>query len=258
MVCMVWLFQMPALGYGMHGVAVSDAFAGSHPDMTFEVDWALKNNYLSVYLAFGGLGCSRCLCQAWLFQMPLPGLVVPDAFGGLCCFRCLCWAVLFQLPLLGFVVLDVFGGLGFRCLCCSRCLCWALLFQMPLPGLVSDAFVVPDAFAGLCCFRCLWWAWLFQMPLVGFVVSDAFAGLGCFRCLWWAWLFQMPLPGYGMGRVGQLRSPMTVEAAVAAVKSHLGLPHVRLARAAGRCFLSSQPLIPQTSDLTQTALRPQT
>ena len=45
----------------------------------------------------------------------------------------------------------------------------------------------------------------------------------------------MPLPGYGMGRVGLLGCPMTVEAAVAAIKSHLNLQHVRLAQAAGVC-----------------------
>ena len=47
------------------------------------------------------------------------------------------------------------------------------------------------------------------------------------------WVFQIPLLGYGMGRVGQLHCPVTIDAAVAAIKSHLNLPHVRLAKAAG-------------------------
>ncbi|XP_070204333.1 NIF3-like protein 1 [Littorina saxatilis] len=43
---------------------------------------------------------------------------------------------------------------------------------------------------------------------------------------------KLPLLGYGMGRVGQLRSPITMETAVAAIKKHLNLPHVRLAQSA--------------------------
>ncbi|KAK7087585.1 hypothetical protein V1264_021617 [Littorina saxatilis] len=44
---------------------------------------------------------------------------------------------------------------------------------------------------------------------------------------------KLPLLGYGMGRVGQLRSLITMETAVAAIKKHLNLPHVRLAQSAG-------------------------
>ena len=71
MACMVWLFQMPLLGYGMYGVVVSDAYTG---------------------LWHAWCGCFRCLCWAmacmvWLFQMPLLGcgmygVVVSDAFAG--------------------------------------------------------------------------------------------------------------------------------------------------------------------------------
>lgn len=52
-------------------------------------------------------------------------------------------------------------------------------------------------------------------------------------------LSKVPTLGYGMGRVGQLRSPVSVDTAVAAVKLHLGLTHVRLAQAAGTAEIRS-------------------
>ncbi|XP_046556815.1 NIF3-like protein 1 [Haliotis rubra] len=44
---------------------------------------------------------------------------------------------------------------------------------------------------------------------------------------------KVPLVGYGMGRVGKLTSPLSLGEAVARVKTHLGLEHVRLATASG-------------------------
>ncbi|XP_067650696.1 NIF3-like protein 1 [Haliotis asinina] len=44
---------------------------------------------------------------------------------------------------------------------------------------------------------------------------------------------KVPLVGHGMGRVGKLTSPLSVGEAVARVKTHLGLEHVRLATAPG-------------------------
>ncbi|XP_052800162.1 NIF3-like protein 1 isoform X2 [Mya arenaria] len=46
-------------------------------------------------------------------------------------------------------------------------------------------------------------------------------------------LAKVPRVGYGMGRRGRLSQSVSVEAAVNLVKSHLGLNHVRLARAPG-------------------------
>ena len=51
---------------------------------------------------------------------------------------------------------------------------------------------------------------------------------------------QVPVAGHGMGRRGQLGCAVTVEEAVAAVKTHLKLPHVRLARASGGCTGTSR------------------
>ncbi|KAL8594512.1 hypothetical protein ACOMHN_024957 [Nucella lapillus] len=47
-------------------------------------------------------------------------------------------------------------------------------------------------------------------------------------------LAKVPIVGYGMGRVGKLQAPITVQAAVAAIKTHLRLTHVRLAQAADK------------------------
>ena len=44
---------------------------------------------------------------------------------------------------------------------------------------------------------------------------------------------QVPLPGYGMGRRAKLKQPISVEEAVAMVKKHLNMSHVRLAKASG-------------------------
>ena len=41
-----------------------------------------------------------------------------------------------------------------------------------------------------------------------------------------------------MGRMGTLRSPISISTAVALVKSHLSLNHLRLAEAAGTVFHS--------------------
>ncbi|XP_041349726.1 NIF3-like protein 1 [Gigantopelta aegis] len=42
-------------------------------------------------------------------------------------------------------------------------------------------------------------------------------------------LGKVPLPGYGMGRIGSLQSPITLDEAVRLVKKHLNLDHVRMA-----------------------------
>lgn len=42
---------------------------------------------------------------------------------------------------------------------------------------------------------------------------------------------QLPLPGYGMGRTVQLKEKITIEDAIARVKKHLEIPHLRLALA---------------------------
>ncbi|XP_064097494.1 NIF3-like protein 1 [Macrobrachium nipponense] len=46
-------------------------------------------------------------------------------------------------------------------------------------------------------------------------------------------LEQVPLDGHGMGRKCNLSSPVTLKEAVDKIKSHLGLPYVRLALAHG-------------------------
>ena len=42
---------------------------------------------------------------------------------------------------------------------------------------------------------------------------------------------QPPIPHQGSGRIVRLDSPMSLQSAIDAIKSHLGLAHVRLAKA---------------------------
>ncbi|XP_063220769.1 NIF3-like protein 1 [Bacillus rossius redtenbacheri] len=52
-------------------------------------------------------------------------------------------------------------------------------------------------------------------------------------CMSIAKVEEEPLPGHGMGRLCELQAPVTVRGAVSLVKQHVGVPHVRLALAAG-------------------------